>query len=80
MTEIELIFSSFLMDPTTGDFGGEFRLAKIVENGKETFITGGAISENVYEIQNEMLFSKELLTYKSSIAPKAIILNNITVS
>ena len=75
-----LAFSSFLMDPTTGDFGGEFRLAKIVENGKETFITGGAISENVYDIQNEMFFSKELFTYKSSIAPKAIILNNITVS
>lgn len=73
-------FSSFIMDTNTGDFGGEFRLAKVVENGKETFITGGAISENIFDIQNEMLFSKETLVYKSSICPKAIILDNITVS
>lgn len=73
-------FSSFIMDTNTGDFGGEFRLAKVVENGKESFITGGAISENIFDIQNEMLFSKETLVYKSSICPKAIILDNITVS
>ncbi len=73
-------FSSFIMDTNTGDFGGEFRLAKVVENGKESFITGGAISENIFDIQNEMLFSKETLVYKSSICPNAIILDNITVS
>lgn len=75
-----LTFSSFLMDPTTGDFGGEFRLAKQVKNGEVSFITGGAISENIFRVQNEMRFSKELEGRKYSISPKAIIFDNITVS
>lgn len=75
-----LAFSSFLVDPTTGDFGGEFRLAKWVKDGEIHFITGGAISENIFKIQNQMHFSKELQARKYSITPKAIILDNVTVS
>ncbi len=75
-----LAFSSFIMDPTTGDFGGEFRLAKWVKDGEIHFITGGAISENIFKIQNQMHFSKELEQRKYSITPKAIILDNVTVS
>ncbi|MDO5062135.1 MAG: metallopeptidase TldD-related protein [Peptostreptococcaceae bacterium] len=75
-----LAFSSFLMDPTTGDFGGEFRLAKWVKDGEVRFITGGAISENIFKIQDKMRFSKELEARKYSITPKAIILDHITVS
>ncbi|MDO4711639.1 MAG: metallopeptidase TldD-related protein [Peptostreptococcaceae bacterium] len=75
-----LAFSAFLMDETTGDLGGEFRLAKWVKDGEVRFITGGAISENIFEIQDKMRYSKELEARKHSIAPKAIILDHITVS
>lgn len=75
-----LTFSSFLMDPTTGDFGGEFRLAKLVIDGKEEYITGGAISENIFKQQGKMLFSRELEKRKLSISPKAIIFDDIAIS
>lgn len=75
-----LTFSSFLMDPVTGDFGGEFRLARLVKDGKEEFITGGAISENIFKQQAKMAFSKELEKRKLSISPKAIIFDDIAIS
>lgn len=75
-----LAFSSFLMDPTTGDFGGEFRLAKLVKDGETKYITGGAISENIFDQQDKMYFSKELEIRKNSLAPKAIIFDNIHIS
>lgn len=78
---IEIIaFSSFLVDPGTGDFGGEFRLAKQVKNGEVSYITGGSISENILKVQNRMVFSKELEDRKYSRAPKAIIIDDITVA
>lgn len=75
-----LTFSSFLCDAITGDFGGEFRLARLVQDGKETFVTGGAISENIFIQQNTMKFSLEQAIRKHSITPSAIIFDGITVS
>lgn len=73
-------FSSFLMDSTTGDFGGEFRLAKHIKDGKVSYITGGSISETVFDVQDSMHFSSELEERNHSLAPKAIILDGITVA
>ncbi len=75
-----LAFSSFIVEPSTGDFGGEFRLAKVVKNGTESYITGGSISENIMKIGDRMRFSKELAERRRSIAPKAIIIDGITVA
>lgn len=75
-----LAFSSFNLDEETGDFGGEFRLARLVKNGETQFITGGSISENILKVQNTMYFSKELADRKKSRAPKAIVLDGITVA
>lgn len=75
-----LTFSSFLMDAVTGDFGGEFRLAKCVKDGKEKYLTGGAVSENVFKIQDRMVFSKELETRMYSVAPASIIIDGVTIS
>ena len=75
-----LAFSSFLMDPVTGDFGGEFRLARYVHDGVEEYITGGAISENIFKRQKEMRFSKEKDFGKLSSIPKAVIFDNVNVS
>lgn len=75
-----LTFSSFLMDSVTGDFGGEFRLAKLVQNGKESYVSGGAVSENVFKIQDKMLFSKERELRSYSITPTSIIIDGVTVA
>lgn len=75
-----LAFSSFIMDTTTGDFGGEFRLAKYIKDGVAGYITGGSISENIFTAQNTMRFSKEQEVRSNSITPKAILLPNITVA
>ena len=75
-----LAFSSFLMDSATGDFGGEFRLARLVKDGVESFITGGSISLNVKEVQDSMIFSKELKSRKNSLAPAIIAFDNVTIA
>lgn len=75
-----LAFSSFLMDSATGDFGGEFRLARLVKDGVESFITGGSISLNVKEVQDSMIFSKELKSRKNSLAPAVIAFDNVTIA
>ncbi len=75
-----LAFSSFLMDETTGDFGGEFRLAKHIKDGVARYITGGSISENLFRLQDSMRLSKELQARKHSLAPAAVILDGVTVA
>lgn len=75
-----LAFSSFQMDVVTGDFGGEFRLARQIRDGKVTYLSGGAISENIGKAQLTMEFSKELQNQKSSVVPKAILFEDVTVT
>lgn len=74
-----LMFSDFFMDATTGNFGGEFRLARYFD-GKEThIITGGSISGNMFKVQQEMYFSKELMTKDAYKGPKAVFLPNMEI-
>ena len=74
-----LMFSDFFMDATTGNFGGEFRLARYFD-GKEThIITGGSISGNMFKVQSEIYFSKELMTKDGYKGPKAVLLPNMEV-
>ncbi|MDY6072544.1 MAG: metallopeptidase TldD-related protein [Eubacteriales bacterium] len=75
-----LTFSSFLMDSTTGDFGGEFRLAKLVQDGKESYVSGGALSENIFKLQDKMMLSKELEKRTYSVSPKAIAFDNVSIA
>lgn len=75
-----LAFSSFNVDHETGDFGGEFRLAKMVKNGVVSYLTGGSISENILKVQDRMRFSKETENRRYSKAPKAIIIDGVTVA
>ena len=77
---LELIaFSSFNMDSMSGDFGGEFRLGKLVQNGQIFWVTGGAISENIFDVQDRM-FSQLVRSDAKSLTPEAIIIDGVTVS
>lgn len=78
---LELIsFSSFQMDPFTGDFGGEVRLGWYFDGEKTIPVTGGAITGNIKEVQQEMYLSKELQVDNNFIGPRTIQLFNISVT
>jgi predicted Zn-dependent protease len=54
-----LSFSNFQMDPITGDFGGEVRLA-LWFDGKETKpLTGASLSATLFDVQKEIYLSAE---------------------
>lgn len=52
-------FSDFQVDAMDGYFGGEFRLGYLFDGEKETIITGGTISGNIFEAQKNLEFSVE---------------------
>lgn len=75
-----LAFSSFIMDSITGDFGGEFRLAKLVKDGEVSYLTGGSISLNMFEVQDKMYYSKESKKRAFSISPSVVAFEHVTVA
>ena len=73
-------FSDFTVDCLTGDFCGEIRLAWYFD-GKNTIpVTGGSISGNINELQNQMFLSKEIQKHNNFEGPEAVKLLNVTVA
>jgi PmbA protein len=73
-------FSDFTVDTLTGDFFGEIRLAWYYDGNKTIPVTGGSISGNISEAQNELYLSKELQKDNNFEGPKIIKLLNVTVA
>jgi len=73
-------FSDFTVDDQTGDFCGEIRLAWYFDGEKIIPVTGGSISGNINELQNELFLSKELQKDNEFEGPKVIKLLNVTVA
>lgn len=73
-------FSDFQMDSFSGHFGGEIRLAYLIEDGKITPVTGGSINGNLIEAQQNVRFSKERFTSANYEGPYAIEFENIPVA
>ncbi len=73
-------FSGFEMDSFSGHFGGEIRLAYLIENGRATPVTGGSINGNIFEAQRDIVFSKERYSSLSYEGPYAMLLRNIPVA
>lgn len=74
-----LAFSDFFMDDVTGDFGGEFRLARMFD-GKETrIVNNGSISGNMFQVQKEFYFSKETMVKDRAKCPKFVLIPNMEV-
>ena len=49
---VEIItFSDFQMNPMTGDFGGEIRLARYFDGQKIISVTGASLSANLFKIR-----------------------------
>ena len=72
-------FSDFQMHDMTGDFGGEIRLGWYFDGEKRIPVTGGSISGNIKNVQQNMYFSKELQQLNSFKGPKTIQLFNVAV-
>ncbi len=73
-------FSSFQMDEFTGDFGGEIRLGWYYDGNKTIPVSGGSISGNIKEKQNELYLSKEMISINDYFGPKHIVFNDIVVA
>ena len=73
-------FSDFTVDDLTGDFCGEIRLAWYFDGENIIPVTGGSISGNINELQNEIFLSKELQKDNNFEGPKVVKLLNVTVA
>ena len=73
-------FSGFEMDSFSGHFGGEIRLAYLIEDGKMTPVTGGSINGSILEAQKDLVFSTDRYAEIGYDGPYAILLKNVAVA
>lgn len=78
---LELVaFSDFQMDSLTGDFAGEIRLGWYFDGTRTIPVTGGSISGNIKEMQEEMYLSSELQKNNNYLIPRTIQLFNVAIA
>lgn len=78
---LELVaFSDFQMDSLTGDFAGEIRLGFYYDGEQITPVTGGSMSGNIKNLQNNMFLSKEVYKDGSFTGPKMLELINVNIA
>lgn len=65
-------FSDFQMDPLTGDFGGEFRLAEISDGNGKRIVTGGTVTGNILKNADKIRYSGEYFKEGLYVGPSAV--------
>lgn len=73
-------FSDFQMDPMSGHFGGEIRLAYLVTDEGVEPVTGGSVNGSFLEKQGELVFSIERYTDAEFDGPMAVRIPGVNVS
>ena len=73
-------FSDFQMDPFTGHFGGEIRLAFLYDGDKVTPVTGGSINGSIIDSQGSMILSSETQVDDGYEGPLAVCIDNVPVA
>ena len=73
-------FSSFIMDPVSGNFGGEIRLGYESDGANVHPIVGGSISANYSNVLKNIKFSKETRQMNNYVVPCAILLTDVSVA
>jgi len=73
-------FSDFQMDPLSGRFGGEIRLAYVYDENGVHAVTGGSVSGSLLETQKDMTFSTERYVSSRYDGPMAVLLKNVSVN
>ena len=78
---LEIIqFSDFNINPLTGTFGGEIRLAYWYDGEKVIPVTGGSMTCSMSEALKTIRFSRETRQFDSSVVPASILIRNVAVS
>jgi len=75
-----VMFSDFRLDPVTGYFGAEIRLAYYFDGKKRVPVTGGSISGSVAELRSTMRRSSERGLASRSLCPKALLLQGLSIT
>jgi len=75
-----VVYSDFQMDAFTGHFGGEIRLAYLIDGDKIVPVTGGSINGVLPDCEGNMIFSKERYNTSSYDGPYAMLVESIPVA
>lgn len=75
-----VMFSDFRLDPVTGDFGAEIRLAYWFDGKKRVPVTGGSISGAASTFRSTMRRSAECAPATQSVCPVAVLLTGIAIA
>ncbi len=74
-------FSDFQMDAMSGHFGGEIRLAYLIEeDGTVTPVTGGSVNGSILEAQKNLTFSAERYVTARYDGPYGVRLRDVSVA
>ena len=73
-------FSDFQMDAMSGHFGGEIRLAYLIEDGKVTPVTGGSVNGSILDAQKDLTFSTERYLTARYDGPYAVRLKGVAIA
>lgn len=74
-------FSDFQMDAMSGHFGGEIRLAYLIEaDGTVTPVTGGSVNGSILEAQKDLTFSTDRYLTAWYDGPYAVRLSGVSVA
>lgn len=73
-------FSDFHMDFMSGHFGGEIRLAYLIDGDSVTPVTGGSISGSLLETQGNLQFSSDRYEAADYSGPYGLRINGVNVA
>lgn len=73
-------FSDFQMDAMSGHFGGEIRLAYLIDGDTVTPVTGGSVNGSLLEAQKDLIFSTERYTSGRYDGPYAVRLKDASIA
>lgn len=73
-------FSDFQMDAMSGHFGGEIRLAYLIEDGRAVPVTGGSVNGSLFDVQSELRFSSERYQSAHYEGPYGLRIPNVSVA
>lgn len=73
-------FSDFQMDALTGDFGSEIRLGYYFDGKTVVAVTGGSVSGNIKNVQENMQMTSKTAQYNNFVGPEIILIKNVTIS
>ena len=73
-------FSAFVMDPVSGNFGGEIRLGYESDGEHIHPVVGGSLSANYAKIVKNIKFSKETRQLNQYIVPCAVLISDVVIA